>query len=472
MVSTIAWDEIGPLLRLTLPIFLSLMSFFGLSMTELIVAGHLGTIEFTAVAFSQLVLDFTLIIFTQGFNKGLDALASQAFGAKNYALIGLYTQKCCICLTLACFPIAVLWWYCADALAMVADISPQSIDLARVYARLSIVWLWPRLMFQAETVFFQVQQIVLPSAVFSVLAVIFNALLSVSLVYGVDFLNFSGIGFIGCPISMIITQYSRLIVYTFYMTSYRGLHRQAWAWSFDFLDLHYFKTLVSVGAPLMLGQAFENAQFQTMAIFASMCSEISLDAHNATMQLVFFLTSPIYGLQNAGVNRIGMYLGAGDAAKAKDLSHLLFACIVFMSVVIAIPWMLSRHYIGMLYSNDQKVVDTMANITIIAAGGYVALSVFYYSMAVLRSQARALPVMAAFVCGAWLIGVPSAYALGIAAKWGIVGVWIGMALGYLATTTIGFYYVYHSNWSSEAEKAVERSAMKKKQNALETTKLL
>ncbi|KDO15906.1 hypothetical protein SPRG_18557, partial [Saprolegnia parasitica CBS 223.65] len=179
--STSLRDEVAPLLRLALPIFVSLMSFFALSMTELIVAGHLGTTEFTAVAYAQLVLDFTLIIFTQGFNKGLDALASQAFGAKNFALIGRYTQTCCLCLTLACVPIACIWWVCADALHVVKGVDPRSIELARLYARVSILWLWPRLMFQAATVFFQAQQIVLPSAVCSLAAVLFNALLSVFL---------------------------------------------------------------------------------------------------------------------------------------------------------------------------------------------------------------------------------------------------------------------------------------------------
>ncbi|EQC25864.1 hypothetical protein SDRG_16313 [Saprolegnia diclina VS20] len=467
--STSLRDEITPLLRLALPIFVSLMSFFALSMTELIVAGHLGTTEFTAVAYAQLVLDFTLIIFTQGFNKGLDALASQAFGAKNFALIGRYTQTTCLCLTFACVPIACIWWVCADALYIVRGVDPKSIELARLYTRISILWLWPRLMFQAATVFFQAQQIVLPSAVCSLTAVLFNALLSVFFVHGG--FGMAGLGFVGCPLAMVVTQSLRLLGFLTYMTHLRGYHRHAWSWSWDFLDARYIKTLVAIGVPLMLGQAFENAQFQTMAFFASMCSEISLDAHNATMQLVFFLTSPIYGLTDAGVNRMGMYLGAGNPTKAKDVSHLLFACIFSMSAVIALPWMLSRHVIGHVYSNDAAVHEAMATITVVAAGGYMALSVFYYSMATLRAQAKAVPVMLAFICGAWLLGVPSAYVLGVHLELGLLGVWIGMALGYSATTAIGFYHAQRSDWAAEAAKAVERSA-RKQHPATETTKFV
>ncbi|OQR87917.1 Multidrug/Oligosaccharidyl-lipid/Polysaccharide (MOP) Flippase Superfamily [Achlya hypogyna] len=456
-------EEIAPLVRLSLPIFVSLMSFFALSMTELIVAGHLGTAEFTAVAYAQLVLDFTLIIFTQGFNKGLDALASQAFGAGNFELIGRYTQKCCLCLTLACVPIAAVWWSCAHGLELIADVAPASVDLARLYARTSILWLWPRLMFQAETVFFQAQQIVLPSAVCSLLAVIFNAILSTCLVYGVG--SFDGIGFIGCPVAMIVTQYGRLVLFTWYMAHHEH-HTAAWEWTWDFLEMRYIKNLVAIGVPLMLGQAFENAQFQTMALFASMCSEVSLGAHNATMQLVFFLTSPIYGLQGAGVNRMGMYLGGGDAAKAQDVSKLLFACIFSMSILIAVPWMLARHYVGRLFSNDPAVHDAMATITVVAAGGYVALS------ATLRAQAKAVPVMVAFVCGAWLLGVPSAYLIGVHWGLGLLGIWIGMALGYLATTLIGYYHAARSDWDVETAKAVKRSATKTQRKADETTKLV
>ncbi|OQR97368.1 Multidrug/Oligosaccharidyl-lipid/Polysaccharide (MOP) Flippase Superfamily [Thraustotheca clavata] len=126
---------------------------------------------------------------------------------------------CCLCLTIACIPVGVVWWYTADVLVVVADISPKSVYFTRICSRLSILWLWARIMFQIESVFFQAQQIVLPSAVFSMLAVVLNVFLSVSLVYGIPSIGFAGIGFIGCPIAMIITQHARLFAYTLYMTS-------------------------------------------------------------------------------------------------------------------------------------------------------------------------------------------------------------------------------------------------------------
>ncbi|RHY05345.1 hypothetical protein DYB34_005505, partial [Aphanomyces astaci] len=68
-VAPTAHDELRALLRLAAPAFVSTISFFALTMLEMIFAGHLGTAEMTAVAFSQIVFDFTIIVFTQGFNK-------------------------------------------------------------------------------------------------------------------------------------------------------------------------------------------------------------------------------------------------------------------------------------------------------------------------------------------------------------------------------------------------------------------
>ncbi|ETW01639.1 hypothetical protein H310_06268 [Aphanomyces invadans] len=189
------------------------------------------------------------------------------------------------------------------------------------------------------------------------------------------------------------------------------------------------------------------------------------------IMLVFFLTSPIYGLGSAGVIRIGMYLGANEPVKAKQVARVLTICICCLSVAIATVLMLNRNVVGHLYSSDPRVWTSMTGICTLAASGYILLSLFYSSMAILVAQARALPILVAFFSGAWVIGVPTAYVVGIYWHIGLLGVWMGMSLGYGVTTFVAFYGATTTNWEDEAANAVLRSNAKQQQ-ITETTRLL
>ena len=108
--------EAEQLLAIALPSIISTYCYFSISMTELSVMGHLGVDQLAAVAYSQMSMDFSTLIFMQGFNVGMNSLCSQAFGAKNYRLLGDYCQLNCFLLTIMCLPLACLWWNLGDLL--------------------------------------------------------------------------------------------------------------------------------------------------------------------------------------------------------------------------------------------------------------------------------------------------------------------------------------------------------------------
>jgi hypothetical protein len=73
--------------------------------------------------------------------------------------------------------------------------------------------------------------------------------------------------------------------------------------------------------------------------------------------------------------------------------------------------------------------------------------------------------MTGFAVGAWLVGVPSAYFLGLAqGRHSFQGIWIGMLLGYVVTAGIGFAAAFFgTDWDVQARLAVERSRKRKLQ---------
>jgi multidrug resistance protein, MATE family len=370
--------EFRALLALALPSMLSTYCFFAISITELGIVGHLGVEQLAAVAYSQMSMDFATLVFMQGFNAGMNTLCSQAFGAKNYHLLGQYGQLTAAMLTIMCVPMALLWWNLGELLLLVG-VKEQVAAYARVYCRLWILGMWPRSMFQVLSIFYQSQQIVLPTTAINGVTVLLDYLLATGLTHGK--FGLPELGFIGCPLGTAIALWLRLVVYYYYMHVYKKFDRKCrWAWTRRALDTSTLKTLMSVGFPLAAGNVFENAQLQTIALFSAKIGEVQLGTHNSMMELFFFATSPIYGLIGGSVTRSGAHLGAGKGHLARMVAQIAAMCIAVLSVVNSSVIMLFTGQIAHIFSDDPAVIDNFAQIGALGAFAYSTLAFFYWSM--------------------------------------------------------------------------------------------
>ena len=129
---------------------------------------------------------FGSLVLSTGIMNALCTLASQAFGAKRYAMVGIWLQVSMVWTTLLLVvPTAVLWWFTGDIIRL---ISPDETDAvyaaASLFARVSIVWLVPNTIFGALSVWLEAIEIVVPQTVISVVFVGVNYGLNYGLVFG------------------------------------------------------------------------------------------------------------------------------------------------------------------------------------------------------------------------------------------------------------------------------------------------
>ena len=98
-----------------------------------------------------------------GMATALDTLCGQAFGARQYRLLGVYKQRAMVVIALACAPFAVVWARAGQILAFLGQDGAVAAE-AGAYAR----WLIPSILvsvpLQCHVRFLQTQGLVLPVA--------------------------------------------------------------------------------------------------------------------------------------------------------------------------------------------------------------------------------------------------------------------------------------------------------------------
>lgn len=111
-----------------------------IQMISVMYVGHLGELPLAGASMANSFATVTGLSLLLGMASALDTLCGQAFGARQYYLLGIYKQRAMFLLTLVSLPLAVVWFYTGEILLLFgqdADIAAE----AGTYAR----WMIPLL---------------------------------------------------------------------------------------------------------------------------------------------------------------------------------------------------------------------------------------------------------------------------------------------------------------------------------------
>lgn len=397
------------------PSSLSIICRLGMAMTDISVLGYLSTGSLAGASLSLVVQTLTSACVWGAFGSALNTLASQAYGARQYARVGLYLQTVAACASAACVPVACAWWY-TEAIVTAAGFGGEQARLAGEFSRLSILGLVPNVLYQLFATFWQVQQIVRPALVVSIIFLLANAGLNVVLVFGVG--SFGGWGFAGSPIATSLTRTGMLLALWAYAVPYRRLHEKCWAgFTARAFDRDIVRAvIVRQALPSLLAGALESWQLQVRAsryafpharrmrlthfriraargqccaFFAARLGPIPLAAHMAMLNFYYFTTSIQFGFSGATAVRVGYHLGGGRVREAKLAGGVGLVFCASAGAAVAVSMHASRASLGRLFSADPAVWAEISTLAPLVGGGYAAMSIFYAAVGVLSGQASA-----------------------------------------------------------------------------------
>ncbi|XP_027091167.1 protein DETOXIFICATION 27 [Coffea arabica] len=434
------WQIVGPAI-------FSRIASYSMNVATQAFAGHLGDVELASISIANTVIvgfNFGLLL---GMASALETLCGQAYGAKNYHMLGIYLQRSWIVLFIGCVILLPLYFYATPVLKLLGqpdDVAEQSGTVA--------MWFIPlHFSFAFQCTLQRFLQSQLKTAVLawvSLVALVVHVLMCWLLVYHFE------LGIVGTAITLDVSWWILVLGLFGYVVlggcpeTWNGFSMQAFSGLWEFLKLStasgimlcvenwYYRILI-----LMTGN-LENATITVGAL--SIC--MSINGWEMMIPLAFFAATGV---------RVANELGGGDGKAAK------FATIVSVvqSTIIGFFFcgliMMFHDKIALIFSSSAEVIEAVDRLSYLLAITILLNSVQPVLSGVAVGSGWQSSVAYINLGCYYLIGLPLGAAMGWLFNLGVEGIWGGMILGGTAVQTVILAIkTVKCNWDEEAKRAV------------------
>jgi|EP01047_Picozoa_sp_COSAG01_P030561 MATE family multidrug resistance protein len=310
--------------------------------------GQLGPTELGAVVLATMWANISGTSIAMGGMTALDSLASQAFGAGEYHLVGILLQRCIYIVTLLCFPIYIVWWFATKPLLVhLLNVEEDVAEMSEKYIHVLVLYLWPQLMQRAMISILRCQGIVRPTTVITGLASAINIPTTYYLVktYGFD----------GAPWAQVFSGWMQLTMMLI-ACRWRGYLDRCWGgWTRE--SLTGWGPMVKLGFAGTVSLMGEWWSWEMASGMAAVLGTVPLAAHAVLLNLGFIYFVFPYGISRAVGIRIGQLLGAGRGDRARMALRTALLMAAFMIAIAITLLNFLRRQVAGLYSEDPAVLD-------------------------------------------------------------------------------------------------------------------
>nr|AKC96391.1 multidrug and toxin compound extrusion protein [Pinus radiata] len=422
---------------------------FMLSAVSQMFAGHLGELELAGASIASVGIQGLAYGIMLGMASAVQTVCGQAYGAKQYSMLGVICQRSMIIMTAAAILLAVLYLF-ADPVLVAIGQSKEIAAAGAVFSRGLIPQLFAFAINCPMQRFLQAQNIVAPLAYISVATFLLHILLTWA---AVDKL---GYGLLAAALVLSLSWWILVIataLYIFYSPScketWTGFSTKAFTglWS-------YFKLTVASAFMLTL----EIWYTQGLVLISGLLpdSEVALDSISVCMNFYNWDFMVMLGLSTAASIRVGNELGARRPKTARFSVVVVVITCFIISVILAAAVMLLKKELAMLFTSSTVVMSA-----VFALIPLLAISVILNGTQPILSGVAigcGWQAVVAYVNLAtyYAIGLPIGIVLGFKVNMGVDGIWWGMIIGVTLQTLALIILTARTNWNKEVQTASER----------------
>jgi len=446
--------ECKRILALAGPLVIQNVFGYSLSIVSAIAVGHLNNPTIlSSVVLAGSIYNLTGLSIVVGLSAGMDTIAGQAYGAKNYRMLGTVLQRATLVCWAACVPILLFYMHAAQILMMLG----QSEEIAKGAARyLGIAGF--TLLFSVVSTnnnrYLVTQQVVEPgmvcTAITSLLCPLYNWLLIYKFNMGLD----------GAAYAYVASNATFTILLAAY-TAWRDMKMyreepQLCTWpGFTWGAFEGWFQYLRYGGPAAAMICCEWWLFELVILLAGALP--NADVAVAVMGILFNLIAIAYmlpmSLGSACNTCIANALGAGDGVVAQRFCSAGFCMSVASQTCLASSmWIFGRPLVSVFTPAPTVISLAMTAVPIVALAtvgdGFNALL-----GGVLRACGRQAWGAGLNLFSYWCIGLPLTLLLGFKLHLTVVGFWCGLAVGSAVQAVAQMIVLARIDWNMEVKRA-------------------
>lgn len=404
----------------------------------------------------------------QGLATSLDTLCAQAYGSGHKHLVGLQIQRMICFLMLLFLPLIALWMYSTELLAMMIP-EYRSAELAGMYLKIYLLGVPAFIIFEGGKRFVQAQGLFQATTYVLLIAAPCNVFFNWFFVWHL------GLGFIGAPISIVITQNmlpTLLFLYVYFVDGkqcWGGFSKRALSnWgesSHSSLALcEWHDTNLNLGPMTRLsipGMIMVEAEWFAFEILTLATGQFG-SSYLAAQSILITITSTTFQIPFpiaiAASTRVANLIGAGLVDASKTCAKVAFwaGCLVGVLNVTILSTL--RYQLPLLFTPDSEVVDLVARTMPICAVMQFFDCLAAISHGLLRGTGKQEFGGYANLVSYYVVALPLAFGTAFGLGWKLEGLWFGVTVGLALVSSVELWYLARSDWEKSAKEAEHRNA--------------
>jgi MATE family multidrug resistance protein len=245
---------------------------------------------------------------------------------------------------------------------------------------------------------------------------------------GLGHWGFPRLGVKGIAISTVISRYAMLFAavgFTWHQLGLRALRLPR-------LDLAVQRELFRLGLPAAGHTALEIGAFTLVTFVVGAFGAAPLAAHHACLIMAAFTFMFPLGFGSAAAVRVGTFIGAGQPKHARIAGWLCIGIAVAVMSCFAVGYLAFPRFLLRCFTDDPVVIDIGAKILLLVALFQIADGAQVSTTGALRGLGNTQAAMIANLIGHYPIGLALGLILCFMFKFGVVGLWVGLAMGLIA----------------------------------------
>lgn len=443
-----ALEEMKAIWKISGPTAMTGLLIYSRAMISMLFLGYLGELELAGGSLSIGFANITGYSVISGLAMGMEPICGQAYGAKQWKLLGLTLQRTVLLLVCTSLPISFIWLNMKRILLWSGQDEEIS-SIAQTFIGYAIPDLFFLSLLHPLRVYLRTQGITLPVTYCSAISVLLHVPLNFVLVV------YFKLGIAGVAIAMVLTNFNLILFLSSFMY-FSGVYNNSWvAPSMD--CVRGWSNLLSLAIPTCVSVCLEWWWYEFMIMLCGLL--VNPKATIASMGILIQTTSLVYVFPSAlslGVStRVGNELGAHRPAKARLSMMVSLICAVGLGLAAMVFMTVMRHQWGRFFTGDSEILELTAAALPIAGLCELGNCPQTTGCGVLRGSAR--PTIGANInLGSfYLVGMPVAIFMGFVVKMGFAGLWVGLLAAQGSCALLMLFVLCKTDWVVQVERSKE-----------------